>query len=159
MKQAVADADVTVKQANETVRTANVKTREQVDRVNGMVTSALDATERFGKALQHGITQPGREIAGFVNGAKSTIDHLMTSSQTGVSTGVASLVSKVSSLFAKKVNPVPGQAGRVEEAGADEAGIDEARANKARADKAGGGTCSGSSGDAIWFHGGDPDCA
>ena len=161
VKQAVANADVTVQQANETVRTANTKTREQVERVNGMVTSALDATERFGKAVAHGITQPGREIAGMVNGAKSTIDHLVTSSSAGFSGGVSSIVSKVSSLFAKKVYPAaakPGAWAKPEPLAPRKLSTPRARpvrALPAWACDAGGAVEDGGCREAVWVDGGD----
>ena len=76
----ISAANETVKQTNETVRAtiqdANDKTRAQVDRVNGMVTGVLDTTVKIAKAVEHGITQPGREVAGFVSGAKTTVEHL-----------------------------------------------------------------------------------
>lgn len=101
-------ANDTVKQTNETVRAtimdANTKTRAQVDRVNGLVTGAIDATVRISKAIEHGITQPAREVSGFVNGAKTTLEHL--AKRYG---GVVS-VEGLSSLFGfgkKKATPSP----------------------------------------------------
>ncbi len=70
-------ANKTVTEANDTVREANQKTQEQVARVNGMVTSVLDATAQMGKSLRHGITQPGREVAGLVSGVKATFGALL----------------------------------------------------------------------------------
>jgi ABC-type transporter Mla subunit MlaD len=80
----ISAANETLKQANETAREANQKTREQVDRVNvvvtdqvtrvnGMVTSVLDLTANMGKAIQHGVTQPVREVAGIVDGFKAAV--------------------------------------------------------------------------------------
>jgi uncharacterized protein YoxC len=64
-------ANETVLQANETVRQANVKTQQQVVRVNGMVTSVLDATAQMGRAIQHGINVPVREVSGLLDGVKA----------------------------------------------------------------------------------------
>ncbi len=76
----VSAANETVKQTNETVRATvmdvNGKTRAQVDRVNGMITGVLDSATKIGKAIEHGITQPAREVSGFVAGAKVTFEHL-----------------------------------------------------------------------------------
>lgn len=77
----ISAANETVQAANQTVRDANHKTQEQVVRVNEMITSALDATAQLGKAIQHGITQPGREIAGVVSGVKAAFDSLLHKSR------------------------------------------------------------------------------
>ena len=66
-----------------------------------MLSGALDATVKLGKAIEHGITQPGRELAGLVSGAKATVDSLLDQSS-GLS---QDLVGKISSFFAKKVGP------------------------------------------------------
>lgn len=66
----------TIDKANETVLDANQKTHAQVNRVNGMITTALDATTKLGETLHHGINQPAREIAGVVSGVKAAIDSL-----------------------------------------------------------------------------------
>jgi uncharacterized protein YoxC len=77
----VSAANETAKQANETVRAtimdAGDKTRAQVDRVNVMVSGVLDATTKLGKAIEYGVTQPAREVSGFVSGAKVTVEHLV----------------------------------------------------------------------------------
>ncbi len=76
----ISAANETATQANLTVRAtimdASEKTRSQVDRVNTMITGALTSTEKIVKAIEHGITQPAREVSGFVSGAKTTIEHL-----------------------------------------------------------------------------------
>ena len=71
-------ANMTVYHATETVNDANRKTRAQVSRVNGMVTSALDATARLGVAIEKGITVPGREVAGVLSGLKVGLDTLLS---------------------------------------------------------------------------------
>ena len=107
-------AQTTFDGANQTVVDTNEKTRQQIDRVNEMVTRALDATVRLGKAIEHGVTAPARELAGLVNGAKETIDGLMkkTSEAGNVASKRASdlgsiFASKLADLFAKKTRPVP----------------------------------------------------
>ena len=101
VQEAVGKAKATYAEGNKTVLDANEKTRQQIDRVNGMVSGALDATVKLGKAIEHGITQPGRELAGLVSGAKATVDNLLHQSS-GLS---QDLVGKISSFFAKKVGP------------------------------------------------------
>ena len=71
-------ANQTVYQATQTAQDANRKTREQVSRVNGMVSSALDATARLGVAIEKGITVPGREVAGVISGLKVGLDTLLS---------------------------------------------------------------------------------
>lgn len=88
----ISAANLTVAAANETVRDANLKTREQVTRVNGMISGALDATVRLGHAIEHGITQPGREIAGVLSGVKaglSTLTHAARGFAASKSTGTS----------------------------------------------------------------------
>lgn len=98
----VTAAHETFVQANDTARDANAKAHAQVARVNDMVTSLLDSTAAFGKAFAHGITQPGREIAGFVSGAKATIEQLVHKQS-----GFGSVLGKVTGLFGgKKQKPV-----------------------------------------------------
>ena len=70
-------ANETLNQANDTARDVNEKARQQVSRVNGMVTSTLDATVKLGKAIEHGISQPGRELAGLIAGFRASVDVLM----------------------------------------------------------------------------------
>jgi hypothetical protein len=74
----VTAANETVLAANETVRDANLKTRAQISRVNGMVSSALDATVRLGVAIEQGIAKPGREVAGVIAGLKAGLDTLLS---------------------------------------------------------------------------------
>ena len=71
-------ANQTVAAANVTAQDINAKTRAQVTRVNGMVSSALDATVRLGVAIERGITAPGREVAGIVAGLKVGLTTLMS---------------------------------------------------------------------------------
>jgi len=75
-------ANETLKMANETVREANQKTARQVEhvsslvnsqvnRVNGMVSSALDVTAQAGQAIQRAVMVPVREAAGIVDGLRT----------------------------------------------------------------------------------------
>lgn len=73
----ISAANETVVQANETVRIANRKTREQVERVNGMVTSTLNATVKLGKAVEQGLSVPRRELAGIIAGVRASVDVLV----------------------------------------------------------------------------------
>ncbi len=100
-KGAMDKAKTTFNEANQTVGDVNQKTRVQVDRVNGMVSGALDATTRIGKAIEHGITQPGRELAGLVSGAKATADSFLKHS--GDMGG--QVVSKIIAMFGKSKKP------------------------------------------------------
>ena len=76
----VSAANLTVRETNDNVRATvqdvNDKTRAQVARVNGMISGALDATAKIGRAIEHGITQPAREVSGFVTGTKVAVEHL-----------------------------------------------------------------------------------
>lgn len=77
----ISAVNVTFGEANDTARETNQKVRAQVTRVNGMISSTLDATAKIGKAIERGISIPGREIAGIVSGAKATIDSLLKSAK------------------------------------------------------------------------------
>lgn len=61
----------TLREANSTVREANRKTQAQVSRVDGMVSSVLDATASAARSIQNGITMPVREVSGLVEGLKA----------------------------------------------------------------------------------------
>ncbi len=66
----ISAANQVLSEANDTVKDANLKTREQVARANGMVTDVLDATTQVGKAIQHGISIPVREVSSILGGMK-----------------------------------------------------------------------------------------
>jgi hypothetical protein len=55
----------------------NARTRAQVARVDGMVTSVLNTTNEIADNLQKAIKVPVREINGLVNGFKAGIDVLV----------------------------------------------------------------------------------
>jgi ABC-type transporter Mla subunit MlaD len=70
----VSAANETVAEANETVRDVNRKTQEQIARVNGMVSSVLDATAQVGYSIKRGIQIPGRELGSLATGFKAAFD-------------------------------------------------------------------------------------
>jgi len=55
----------------------NSKTRAQAARVDGMVTSVLNATAEISDSIQRGIKVPMREVAGMVTGLKAGLDVLV----------------------------------------------------------------------------------
>ena len=67
----------TIDEANQTLKDVNSKTRAQVSKVDGMVSSALKATSDVGNTIHRGIRTPVVEIAGVVNGVKAAIDVLV----------------------------------------------------------------------------------
>lgn len=60
-----------------TMSDANAKTRAQVARVDGMVSSVLDTTSDAAQMLQRAIKVPVREFTGLVNGLKAGLDVLL----------------------------------------------------------------------------------
>lgn len=60
-----------------TMSEANAKTRAQVARVDGMVSSVLDATSDAAQMAARAIKAPAREFAGLMNGLKAGIDVLL----------------------------------------------------------------------------------
>ena len=62
----------------DTVEDANKKTRAQVDRVDGMISSAFTATGEMAAKIQHGIKVPVNEVVGWVNGAKASLDKFLS---------------------------------------------------------------------------------
>lgn len=77
----ISAANATVAEANETVRDANRKTQEQIARVNGMVSSVLDATAQVGNFIKRGIKLPGRELGGLASGIKAAFATLANRSK------------------------------------------------------------------------------
>ena len=55
----------------------NQKTRAQVARVNGIVSSVLTSTAEITETIQRGIKVPLREVSGVVNGVKAGLDVLV----------------------------------------------------------------------------------
>jgi hypothetical protein len=74
----ISAANQTVAEANKTVQEANLKTRAQISRVNGMISSSLDAATRLGVAIEQGISKPGREVAGVISGLRAGLDTLLS---------------------------------------------------------------------------------
>jgi hypothetical protein len=60
-----------------TAADVNAKTRAQVARVDGIVTSALNTTAEISEAIQRGIKIPVREVSGLLNGLKAGLDVLV----------------------------------------------------------------------------------
>lgn len=69
----ISAANQALTEATVTARDANQRTREQVHRVDGMVSSVLDAATQMGRAIQNGITTPVREVSNLVEGVKAGI--------------------------------------------------------------------------------------
>lgn len=90
-----ADTTTTIKEraqtiagdVTETVGEANKKTRAQVDRVDGMISSAFNATGQVAAKIHHGIKVPVDEVVGWVNGAKAGLDKLMNHEKSGSKDG------------------------------------------------------------------------
>ncbi len=70
-------ANVKLREATETFGDVNVKTRGQVSRVDGMITSALQATSELGTTIHKGIQVPVRQVAGVASGFKTGLDTLL----------------------------------------------------------------------------------
>ncbi len=77
VKGKVHQYEATIDEANQTVKEVNAKTRAQVARVDGMVSSTLKATSSLGNTIHHGIKTPVLEVAGVVNGLKAALDVLV----------------------------------------------------------------------------------
>ena len=60
-----------------TLADANARTRKQVERLDGMVSTTLTAVGEIAASVQHSIRVPIREVAGVVNGIKAGIDVLV----------------------------------------------------------------------------------
>jgi uncharacterized protein YoxC len=67
-----------------TMHEANAKTRAQVARVDGMVTSVLNTTSDITQALQRAARIPAREFSGLMNGLKAGLDVLIGRKKTTV---------------------------------------------------------------------------
>ncbi len=55
------------------------KARRQTDRVDDMITDAIDRTHEITNAVGNAIMSPARQMAGLVGGARATIDSLLRS--------------------------------------------------------------------------------
>ena len=88
----------TISDAHKTVQDANRMSKEQLIRVDAMVTEALNATEEMGAALRHSISAPGREIAHLVNTAKATMSTFVNGTKSSVDTMVTGTKGTVDTL-------------------------------------------------------------
>jgi hypothetical protein len=70
-----------VKDFEVTLTDANVKTRAQVARVDGMISTGLTATGALAELVHKGIRTPLLEVSGVVNGFKAGIDVLFGTSK------------------------------------------------------------------------------
>lgn len=68
----------TALKANDTVREANFKTHEQVERVNGMVTAVLDKAVGLSEALGQAAQVPVKGVARFATNAKGKLDAILS---------------------------------------------------------------------------------
>ena len=64
-----------------TLTDVNQKTKAQVTRIDGMVSTALTATGALAEMIHQGIRTPVREAVGVVNGFKAGIDVLLSKSK------------------------------------------------------------------------------
>jgi len=62
---------------DQTMGEANQKTRAQVERVDGMVSSVLDTASDAGRMLQNAVRIPAREFSGMMSGLKAGLDVLL----------------------------------------------------------------------------------
>ena len=97
----------------QTVDNANQKTRAQVDRVDGIVTSAFNATGDIAAKIQHGVKVPVNEVVGWVNAAKASVDkfisHQKDAAGSAAKTGSGSTEGPLSGLMGmfRKVKQPP----------------------------------------------------
>ncbi|MEO6983084.1 MAG: hypothetical protein ABI072_08215, partial [Edaphobacter sp.] len=97
-----------------TMTDANAKTRAQVARVDGMVTSVLNTTAEIAESIQRGIKVPLREVSGLMNGVKAGLDVLMGKSRRHSGSSDAHVYSSARSAEARAsdygtVDPAPGK--------------------------------------------------
>jgi methyl-accepting chemotaxis protein len=74
---------VTLSQLNVTIAEANLKTRAQVTKVDGLVSDALATTREVSQTVQEGIRVPVRQIAGIIAGVKAGLETLVAKSPFG----------------------------------------------------------------------------
>ena len=68
----------TVLNANQTVQDANQKTHQQVERVNGVITSILDKGVQLSEQLARGAQMPVEGLADFARMAKRRLDGVLS---------------------------------------------------------------------------------
>jgi hypothetical protein len=110
VKDKVVELEPTISAANVTAKEANARTQAQMRRVDGMVTSFLNATAEIAGTVHQSIRTPVREVAGVVSGVKAGIDTLVGRLQ--------NLKSNVAAARAVRVTQVPSMASRVHPTGA-----------------------------------------
>ena len=76
VRSKVEEVGATVSQINGTVQDANGKTRNQVARVDGIVTGALNTTHDVSNKIQAGIKYPINHVAGWIAGIKTGLETL-----------------------------------------------------------------------------------
>jgi methyl-accepting chemotaxis protein len=109
--QTVLEANATVREtirtASATVQDANLKTRAQISRVDGIITSALNGAVRLGVAIEQGIAKPGREVAGVIAGLKAGVDVLAGAASRALSARPAPQRSTPPAPAPRSIYPVP----------------------------------------------------
>lgn len=88
----------TISEANVTIQEANRVTREQVARMNTLVTEALNATEQMGASFRYSVGAPAREIEHLVNSAKDTLNSFVTGTKSSMDTLMTGTKGTVDSL-------------------------------------------------------------
>jgi methyl-accepting chemotaxis protein len=83
VRSKVEELGTTVSELNDTVREINGRTRVQVERVDSIVSDALQATEEISQTVQQGIRGPVKQIAGIIAGVKAGIETLVARSPFG----------------------------------------------------------------------------
>ena len=68
----------TVGSANETVQDANHKTHQQIERVNGMITSILDTVAEFPGTLRRAVQSPVKGAENWLATAKARAGGLLS---------------------------------------------------------------------------------
>ncbi|SNT24192.1 hypothetical protein SAMN05421770_10632 [Granulicella rosea] len=85
VKEKLHEIEPTVTAVNATVADTNRRTQAQVAKVDGMVTSALDATAAMASTVHDSIRGPVREVAGILNGLRVGFETLLKNAKGGFS--------------------------------------------------------------------------
>jgi methyl-accepting chemotaxis protein len=83
VREKMDEIGATVSQFNRTAQQANLKTQAHVNKVDLIVTDALNATADISHTVQNGIKMPLRQVAGVVAGVKAAIEKLVERSPFG----------------------------------------------------------------------------
>lgn len=81
VRDKVQEFEATLSDVNQTVSDANRKTRGQISRVDGMVSSALQATSDLASTIHDGIRMPVKQVEGVIAGFKSGLNILLSQSK------------------------------------------------------------------------------